>query len=142
MLGLINIILTLLGKINDGSSDKYHMYDSIPSYLLVFFRLATVLVFIIGIIKSYRETTDTKTSSFFYTFGLIGVAYFLSLPLILVLVEFSSIENKKIFVFVTVEFIKNSINAYITWMISSKGSKYADVKLANRSFMEKDDKLL
>lgn len=53
MLGIINLILTLLGKINDGDFDKYHMYDTIPSYLLVFFRVCTVIIFIVGIVKLY-----------------------------------------------------------------------------------------
>jgi hypothetical protein len=55
MLGLINLILTLLGKINDGEADKYHMYDTIPSYLLVFFRVVTIIIFVIGVIKVYIE---------------------------------------------------------------------------------------
>lgn len=48
MLGLINIILTLLNKINDKDHDKYHMYDSIPAYILIFFRVVAFIVFIIG----------------------------------------------------------------------------------------------
>jgi hypothetical protein len=55
MLGIINLILTLLGKINDGEADKYHMYDTIPSYLLVFFRVVTIIIFAIGVIKVYIE---------------------------------------------------------------------------------------
>jgi hypothetical protein len=52
MLALINVILTLLGKINDGDHDKYHMYDSIPAYLLLFFRILAFVAFIGGIIKT------------------------------------------------------------------------------------------
>jgi hypothetical protein len=53
MLGLINLILTILGKINDGDADKYHMYDTIPSYVLIFFRITTIIVFAVGIVKVY-----------------------------------------------------------------------------------------
>lgn len=52
MMGLITVILTLLNKITDGAHDKYHMYDTIPSYLLVFFKLLTIIIFIAGCIKT------------------------------------------------------------------------------------------
>jgi hypothetical protein len=51
-MGLITVILTLLNKITDGAHDKYHMYDTIPSYLLVFFKAITIVVFMVGCIKS------------------------------------------------------------------------------------------
>lgn len=88
MLGIINLILTLLGKINDGSSDKYHMYDTIPSYLLVFFRVVTVGIFIYGIVRSLMmNKKDKKLTDFFFRFGLMGSFYFLSLPAIMILAE-------------------------------------------------------
>lgn len=52
MMGLITAILTLLNKISDGSHDKYHMYDTVPAYLLVFFKLATFAIFLAGCIKT------------------------------------------------------------------------------------------
>ena len=52
MMGLITVILTLLNKITDGAHDKYHMYDTIPSYLLVFFKAIIIVVFMVGCIKS------------------------------------------------------------------------------------------
>lgn len=48
MLGLINVVLTMLTKINDKDYDKYHMYDSISAYILIFFRIMALLVFILG----------------------------------------------------------------------------------------------
>ena len=33
MLGIVNIIMTLLNKITDGEYDKHHMFDTIPAYL-------------------------------------------------------------------------------------------------------------
>lgn len=52
MLGFINIIMTLLTKINDGDHDKHHMYDSIPAYVLIGFRILGFLIFLGGIIRS------------------------------------------------------------------------------------------
>lgn len=58
MLGLINIILTLLTKINDGDHNKYHMHDTVPSYLLLAFRLMTLLIFIVGIILTWKKSRN------------------------------------------------------------------------------------
>jgi len=52
MMALINVILTLLTKITDGSHNKYHMYDSIPAYLLVFFKFVTIIIFAVGCVKT------------------------------------------------------------------------------------------
>jgi hypothetical protein len=57
MMGLINVILTLLNKITDGSHDKYHMYDTIPAYLLVFFKAVAIIIFIIGCVRTYIQTS-------------------------------------------------------------------------------------
>lgn len=56
MMGLITVILTLLNKITDGAHDKYHMYDTIPSYLLVFFKVITILIFVVGCIKTIIQS--------------------------------------------------------------------------------------
>ena len=86
MLGLINLILTLLGKVNDGESDKYHMYDTVPSYLLVFFRVVTVGILVIGVVKTYRENiTNKRITDFYIRFSLLGCCYFLSLPAIMII---------------------------------------------------------
>lgn len=143
MLGLINLVLTLLGKINDGDSDKYHMYDTIPSYLLVFFRVCTVLIFIIGIIKLYKESTkNVKIISFLANFGLMGGIYFLSLPAIMLLATMMPISSRKQIVFFSVEMIKNIVNLMLTWMISSKRSKYRGVQQGGQSFFQTGNKLL
>lgn len=53
MLGLVNIIMTMLNKISDGEHDKYHMYDTIPAYIMIGFRMVGLLVFLVGIIRSW-----------------------------------------------------------------------------------------
>ena len=104
MLGLINLILTLLGKINDGDSDKYHMYDTIPSYMLVFFRIVTVITFAIGIIKLYIYDCkkNKKVISFLANFGFMGGIYFLSLPAIMLIANFLPFTERKQIVFFSV----------------------------------------
>lgn len=103
MLGLINLILTLLGKINDGDSDKYHMYDTIPSYLLVFFRVCTVFIFVVGLIRLYLENRKNQSILAFLTnFGFMGSIYFLSLPAIMLIAVVLPVSSRKQIVFLSV----------------------------------------
>jgi hypothetical protein len=53
MLGLVNIIMTMLNKINDGDHDKYHMYDTIPAFIMFGFRTVGLLVFLFGVGQSW-----------------------------------------------------------------------------------------
>jgi hypothetical protein len=55
MLGMINVIMTALNKVTDGDHDKYHIFDSIPAYIMVFFRLVGFGVFAAGIIRSFLK---------------------------------------------------------------------------------------
>lgn len=57
MLGLVNVIMTMLNKISDGEHDKYHMYDTIPAYIMIGFRLVGLLVFLIGLGRSWYFLT-------------------------------------------------------------------------------------
>ena len=139
MLGFINIILTMLGKINDSDHDKYHMYDSIPSYILIFFRLIGVVTFIIGIgITVYSNRKDKGIMEFYKRFTLLGGLYFVSLPLLFIFSQFFHDNDKEEFAFIFVELIKNGTNFALTYMITSKKSQYREIKISNRSFMEKD----
>lgn len=144
MLGIINLILTLLGKINDGDSDKYHMYDTIPSYLLVFFRIVTVIIFAVGIIKlcCYDCKKNKQAISFLANFGFMGGVYFLSLPVIMLIANFLPYTSRKQIVFFSVECIKNSVNLMLTWMVSSKKSAYKNIRQSGQSFFQSENKLL
>lgn len=55
LVGLANIIITMLNKISDGEPEKYHMYDSIPAYIMMGFRLTGLSVFLVGIGKSWAN---------------------------------------------------------------------------------------
>lgn len=146
MLGIINLILTLLGKINDGDSDKYHMYDTLPSYMLVFFRVVTVLIFVIGLVKlcfyDCKKSRNKQIISFLANFGFMGAIYFLSLPAIMLMANFLPFASRKQIVFFSVECIKNSVNLILTWMVSSKKSGYKNIRQSGQSFFQSDNKLL
>lgn len=75
----------MLGKINDNEHSKYHMYDSIPSYILVFFRVVAVLTFFVGVgLSIIRNKKDPRIVNFFQLYTALGTLYFLSLPLAIV----------------------------------------------------------
>lgn len=86
MLGLLNTIVTILNKINDSDHDKYHMYDSVPGYLLIGFRCIIMLIYVIGIAMTYRSSVPKKRP-FIIQFGVLGLIYVLSLPLLIVITE-------------------------------------------------------
>ena len=61
MLGLVNIIMTMLNKVSDGEHDKYHMFDSIPAYIMLGFRAVALIAYLVGICQSWAESSKTKT---------------------------------------------------------------------------------
>lgn len=62
MLGMVNVIMTLLNKVTDGDPDKHHMFDTIPAYIMIGFRMLGFCIFIGGIVKvSLNTKPDEKT---------------------------------------------------------------------------------
>ena len=49
MLGVFDILLTMLSKIPDTSGTKYHMFDTIPSYILICLRIILLFIIFYGI---------------------------------------------------------------------------------------------
>ena len=52
MFTLLYIIVTVLNKLTDDAYDKYHMFDGIPAYMMLFFRMCAFGCFLLGIIRS------------------------------------------------------------------------------------------
>lgn len=94
MLGMFNVIITVLNKINDSEHDKYHMYDSIPGYLLVGFRCILIVIFLIGIILTYNKS-NPKKHQFIMEFGILGTIFIASLPLMLLYVDWLVNKNNQ-----------------------------------------------
>jgi hypothetical protein len=55
MLGIINIIMTTINKVTDGDHDKYHIFDSIPAYIMIFFRLVGLVIFAVGLLRTFLK---------------------------------------------------------------------------------------
>lgn len=88
MLGMINVIMTTLNKVTDGDHDKYHMFDTIPAYIMVFFRLVGFGVFITGIARSFLRLKEdqSKAYRYFVQLAILGTIYLTFIPCSLVLV--------------------------------------------------------
>ena len=91
MLGVINIIMTSLNKITDGNHNKFHVFDSIPAYIMVFFRLIGYGVFVAGIITSFIQLRDRagdrKKYEYFVHLAILGTIYLTFIPGLLVLIN-------------------------------------------------------
>ena len=76
----MSVIITMVTKINDGSVDKYHMLDSIPTYILMVLRVIVFIIFIIGIIQSLKKKAkNMDLPKFFKILAVLGTFYFLEL---------------------------------------------------------------
>jgi len=51
MLGFIHIILVILNKAND-THDKYHMFDTVPAYIMLAFRVVALFLFGYAVMRS------------------------------------------------------------------------------------------
>ena len=89
MLGFINIILAVLNKVSD-PHDKYHMFDTIPAYIMLVVRFLTLCVFIYGSISSIvkLQPDETKLRTYFYHLIWLGILYLGFLPVCFGLIEF------------------------------------------------------
>lgn len=99
MLGLISIIMTVLNKISDGDHDKYHMFDSVPAYIMITFRLIGLLVFLMGIGRSWVDLKANKNPGrlrqYLTHLSVLGVLYMLFVPVGFVLIRYVDNRYKK-----------------------------------------------
>lgn len=82
LLGLMNVILNVLNVINNDTHDKYHMYDTIPSYIQTGFRVLAFIIFVIGVLRIWPKLNPDRRH-FMIKFSMYGGMYILSLPAIL-----------------------------------------------------------
>jgi hypothetical protein len=97
MLGFVNIIMTVLSKIADGEHDKYHMFDTIPAYIMVGFRMLAFCIFIGGIVKVTLSIKGEEHSirRYFRELGLLGTIYLTFLPASMYLITFIDTKYRK-----------------------------------------------
>jgi len=97
MLGFVHVILVVLNKVTDGTYDKYHMFDTIPAYIMLFFRIMAFGVFIWGIIKSIVKVKaeDTKLRNYFQHLLVLGGLYLGFLPVGFMLISFMEAAKRQ-----------------------------------------------
>jgi hypothetical protein len=97
MLGMINVIMTTLNKVTDGDHDKYHIFDSIPAYIMVFFRLIGFGVFATGVIRSFinLKPDQKKVFTYFVQLTILGTIYLTFIPISLLLIQFIDSSSRK-----------------------------------------------
>lgn len=118
-MGIIQMLLTMLTKIPDTDGDKYHMYDTIPSYVEIILRLGLVGFFLYGWYcqwspRPYMKKTrgyhslaqdqepittsnlklDHKLERFLPVLIFIALLYMLSLPLLLIFDNLAAISSR------------------------------------------------
>ena len=80
--GFISVLLTMLTKITEGEDDRFHMFDTIPTYIQIAMKLILFIVFFIGTIYSQSKKTSTgPIRSYFKGLTGLGTMLFLMLPL-------------------------------------------------------------
>ena len=89
MLGVVNVLMTMLNKVTDGDIEKYHMFDTIPAYIMVSFRTVGLLIFIGGIVKSLLELSsqEQQVRSYFIHLCVLGVVYLTFVPVMMVVIS-------------------------------------------------------
>ena len=128
MLGLVNIIMTMLNKISDGQFDKYHMYDSIPAYIMIGFRLLGFTVFLVGIGRSWADSHKSKNpeklKKYLYHMTTIGFIYMTFVPIGFVAIRYVNNRNKKEVMFFAMELTRFGLNVWLALLAGWKKSPY------------------
>ena len=81
MAGGMNVVTTLLTKINNRHHDRHHVFDSVPGIILISYRALLLIPFLIGVVITYRSSRH-KVKEFFSKFAIIEFCDIAALPLI------------------------------------------------------------
>jgi hypothetical protein len=135
MLGLVNIIMSLLNKVADGDHDKYHMFDTIPAYIMLFFRMLSFAIFLVGVIRSYvkLKPDQKQATKYFYILALLGTIYLTFVPVGFVLIRWVEVNYRKEVMYFGVELIRFALNVWLAILCGWKKSSYR--RIIDKSFM-------
>ena len=70
------------------SHDRHHVFDSVGGSILTGYRLVISLAFILGCVSTYRKVR-INLKKFLFKFGILGWLYIASMPLIVLIANFS-----------------------------------------------------
>lgn len=116
------------------------MYDTIPAYIMIGFRLLGFLIFIGGIVKLLITINPTETAirKYVIELGVLGTIYLTFLPASMYFVTFIDTKYRKEAIYCTIEVIRYLLNVWLVGLSAFKSSTYR--KIIDKSFMEKGDK--
>lgn len=135
MCGFIYMILTLLNRITEGH-DKYHMFDTIPAYLMIFFRIMVFCLFIYATVRSFARCPEKKMKKYFIHLGVLGTAFIIVVPVAIFGIELIEEEHREYVLMLGLEIVRLLLFLWLAVMSGWKDSSYR--KVINTSFMEKD----
>lgn len=139
--GFILVILTMITKINDGDDDKYHMYDTIPTYVIMILKLICYMCFLAGIARSLsKKNANLHISYFFKCLAAVGSFGFLSLFLVYVGAGTLPRCEREAWTLVNLEWSAALLWGIVSWQLADRKSLYQRVSLVGKSFMERDNK--
>ena len=140
ILGVVNVVLTMLNKLSDGDHDKYHMFDTIPAYITVVMRMAGFVCFMVGSVRSLmnEKNGSSRVDSYFKQLLVLGTIYLTIIPMGMVLVSYvDSMYRKEVF-FIGIELGRFLVGVWLAYLSGGRRSAYREA--INQSFMEKGEK--
>jgi len=137
MVGIFHVVIVGVGRVNDEDPMKFHDYESIPGWIIMFFRVIFFAVFAYFINKTNSKAgNNTEKKEFLFRFGILGAVYLLALPIIVTissLVVAPYVRNKLIVLGTLAIQIGASIT--LTYLLSSKKSKYHQISMKGRTLL-------
>jgi hypothetical protein len=97
----------MLSKIHDGEVDKTHIYDSFFYELVFLVKIIGLLIFLVGIILSFRKfRKNNKFTTYLIKFGIFGIFIFLAVPIFIYTTKWISKHTRNTTALIGVEIIK------------------------------------
>lgn len=82
LIGIIQIGFVFLSKASDDTYYKFHDYEDLAGYLIVFVRSGLFFYFLKGLYRTFMEANE-KIRSFIVKLGIFGSIYILAFPVII-----------------------------------------------------------
>ena len=86
LIGIFNVIIIGLGKMEDNSALFFHRYDSFIGWILAAFNIGLYIYFMISLVDTASKSrTNRKHQSFFFNLAVFGSVYFFLFPFLMIL---------------------------------------------------------
>ena len=112
------------------------MFDTIPAYVMMFFRMIGFGIFLIGVIQSYSKLKlkQNQFRRYFANLTVFGTIYLIFVPVYVFLMRLVDEDYRKETMFIGIEFAKLCLNIWLAYLVRWKQSSYR--RIIDQSFME------